>query len=93
MYFAPAGLPYSSHAQVIPGIIMVGAFPSFYKIPVTRELAQCVEFGTFPLAPTVVIGHVTNAPRPTRRFDDGMKLLDSRRVILQCYEAFKKIVV
>jgi hypothetical protein len=67
--------------------------PSFFKIPVTHELTRCVEYGTFPLTPTVVIGHVPDIPRPNRRFSEGMKPLDNRRAILQCYEAFKKFIV
>jgi hypothetical protein len=72
---------------------MVETSPSFFKIPVTRELTRYVEGGTFPPTPTVVIGHVPDIPRPDRRFSEGMKLLDNRRAILQCYEAFKKFVV
>ena len=72
---------------------MYGTFPSFFKIPVTLELIRCVETGTFPLTPTVVIGHVSNTRRPTRRFDEGMKPLDNRQRLLQCYEAFKKFEV
>lgn len=80
-------------SKVIPGIIMVGTSPSFFKIPVTHELTRCVEYGTFPLTTTVVIGHVPDIPRPNRRFSEGMKPLDNRRAILQCYEAFKKFIV
>ncbi|KAK0464736.1 uncharacterized protein EV420DRAFT_1476132 [Desarmillaria tabescens] len=82
-----------SRTQVIPGIIMVGTSPTFFKIPVTRQLAVCVEFGRSPLAPTIVTGHVPDIPRPNRRFSEGMRHLANRRVILQCYEAFKKFVV
>jgi len=65
MNLALVGLPYSSRAQVIPGIIMAGTSSSFFKIPVTHELTQCVEYGTFPPTPTVVIGHVPVIPRPS----------------------------
>ncbi|KAG1744606.1 uncharacterized protein EDB91DRAFT_1050669, partial [Suillus paluster] len=30
---------------MIPGIIMIGTSPSFYKITVTKKLSQCVERG------------------------------------------------
>jgi hypothetical protein len=36
---------------------------------------------------------VPNIPRPSRRFSEGMKPLDSRRAVLECYEAFKRFVV
>ena len=71
---------------------MVGTAPSFFKIPVTQELVECVEQGQHPLAPTIVTGHVPDIPRPNRRFSEGMKPLDNRRAFLQCYEAFKKFV-
>ncbi|KAK2459785.1 hypothetical protein APHAL10511_008217 [Amanita phalloides] len=80
-------------SKVIPGIIMVGTSPSFFKVPVTRELTECVETGTFPPTPTIVTGHVPNIPRPDRRLSEGMKPLNNRRAILQCYEALKKFVV
>jgi hypothetical protein len=72
---------------------MVGTSPSFFKIPVTEELTQCVELGQFPTTPTIVTGHLPDIPRPKLRFSEGMRPLDNRRVILQCYEAFKKVVV
>ncbi|PBK67270.1 hypothetical protein ARMSODRAFT_889451 [Armillaria solidipes] len=80
-------------SKVIPGVIMVGTSPSFFKIPVTQELTRCVESGQFPHTPTIITGHVPDIPRPNRRFSEGMKPLDNRRAILQCYEAFKKFVV
>ncbi len=72
---------------------MVGTAPSFFKIPVTEQLSQCVAQGQYPLSPAIVAGHVPDLPRPNRRFSEGMKPLDNRRVILQCYEAFKQFVV
>ncbi|KAF8904770.1 hypothetical protein CPB84DRAFT_656135 [Gymnopilus junonius] len=78
--------------KVIPGIIMVGTSPSFFKIPVSQELVRCVERGQYPPTPTIVTGHVPDVPRPDRRFSEGMKPLDSRCAILQCYEAFKRFI-
>ncbi|KAK0222135.1 hypothetical protein IW262DRAFT_1448227 [Armillaria fumosa] len=80
-------------SKVIPGVIMVGTSPSFFKISVTRKLTRCIEFGRSPHTPIIVTGHVPVIPRPNRRFSEGMKPLDNRRAILQCYEAFKKFVV
>ncbi|PBK95740.1 hypothetical protein ARMGADRAFT_1052919 [Armillaria gallica] len=79
-------------SKVIPSIIMVGTSPNFFKIPVTRELTRCVESGQFPPTLTIVTGHVLDIPRPNRRFSEGMKPLDNRRAILQCYEAFKNLL-
>ena len=71
---------------------MTGTSPSFFKIPVTQDLSRSVERGQFPPTPTVVTGHVPDLPRPNRRFSEGMKPLDNRRSILQCYEAFKRFI-
>ena len=75
--------------QVIPGITMIGTFPRFYKITVTAELNRCVIFGQYPTTPTVVYRHT---PRVPKRASDGMRPLDNRKLVLQCYEGFKKIV-
>ncbi|KAE9398240.1 hypothetical protein BT96DRAFT_1020243 [Gymnopus androsaceus JB14] len=80
-------------SKVIPGITMVGTFPTFFKIPVTQELNRCVIGGIFPSTPTIVTGHVPVIPRPNSRFSEGMKPLDNRRIILECFEAFKKFIV
>ncbi|KAI6038031.1 hypothetical protein EDC04DRAFT_2698494 [Pisolithus marmoratus] len=80
-------------SMVFLGIIMVRTSPSVLKIPVTHELAQCVETGTFPDNLTIVTGHVLDIPRPHCRFSEGMDPLDNRRVILRCYEAFKEFLL
>ena len=76
--------------QVIPGITMVGTFPRFYKIRVTSELDRCVRHGAYPSSSIIVDRHT---PRVPKRRSDGMKPLDNRRLVLQCYEAFRKFVV
>ncbi|KZP02904.1 hypothetical protein FIBSPDRAFT_808267 [Athelia psychrophila] len=78
--------------KVIPGITLVGSSPTFYKIPVTTELAQAVALGEYPATPTIVYAHLPDVPRPARRLSEGMKPLDSRRQIIACYEAFKQFV-
>ncbi|OBZ76165.1 hypothetical protein A0H81_03373 [Grifola frondosa] len=80
-------------SKVMPGIIIIGTFPSFFKIPITKELAECVQRGMYPENPTVVLGHVPDIPRPHRKWSEGMIPLDNRRIILQCFEAFKQFVV
>jgi len=64
-------------AKVMLGITLVGSSPTFYKIPVTKDLAQAVAQGRFPATPTVVYVHLPAVPRPARRLSEGMKPLDS----------------
>lgn len=73
----------------IPGITMVGTFPTFYKIRVTEELNYAIRHGLYPPAMTTVYRHT---PRVPRRRSDGMKPLDNRKIVLRCYEAFKRFV-
>lgn len=87
-----AGLLPLKHC-LIPGIVMIGTAPIFYKIWVTKELSDAVIYGTFPKTPTVVYFHLPSVPRPYRRLSEGMKPLDNRRIVLHCYEALKKFVV
>jgi hypothetical protein len=75
--------------QVIPGITMVGTFPRLYKVKVTADLDHSVRFGLYPETQTVVYRHT---PRVPRRRSDGMRPLDNRKLVLRCYEAFKKFV-
>ncbi|KIL62201.1 hypothetical protein M378DRAFT_81563 [Amanita muscaria Koide BX008] len=76
--------------KIIPGITMFGTMPTFFKIPITTELVKSIECGEYPATPTVVLGHVPDIPR--HRQSDGMKPLDNRCLILQCFEAFKQFV-
>ena len=85
----------ASHAlesKVMPGITMKGTMPIFYKIPVSTELVHAVQYGEYPAHETVVYAHVPPVSRPTRRYSEGMKPLDNRRIILSCYEAFKQFL-
>lgn len=83
----------SIDAMMIPGIILAGSSPTFYCIPVTKELALAVAQGQFPATPTVAYICLPAVPRPARRLSEGMKPLDNRRHILACYESFRRIVV
>jgi len=78
--------------QVMPGIVMVGTSPTFFKIPVTQTLATHIRHGTYPPEETRVTYCYPPVARPARRRSEGMKPLDNRREILKCYEAFKTIV-
>ncbi|KAI6103498.1 hypothetical protein F5141DRAFT_210462 [Pisolithus sp. B1] len=79
-------------SKVLAGITMMGTSPIFYKIEVTGELVKAVASGTYPATQTIVHAHVPAVPRPRRHWIEGMKPLDCRRVILSCYEAFKRFV-
>ncbi|KAJ6534456.1 hypothetical protein DFH09DRAFT_1043492 [Mycena vulgaris] len=83
-----SGLP-RLQSLVVPGILLVGTSPTFYKVPLTEEFVRCVERGEYPDIPTIVAVHLPDLPRPQRRWVEGMKPLDNRRIILECYEAFK----
>jgi hypothetical protein len=75
--------------QIIPGIMMFGTFPVFYKIEVTPELDQAIRFGQYPTHATIVQRHT---PRVSKKQSEGMRPLDNRRKILQCYHAFRQFV-
>lgn len=85
------GLP-PVEETVIPGIVMVGTSPAFFKIPVTRTLSTHICHGTYPPEEIRETYCYPLVPRPARRRSEGMKPLDNRREILKCYEAFKVIV-
>ena len=76
----------------MPGIVLDGTMPTFFKIPVTGDLAGHVKDGTYPPEPTVVSIHVPDLPRPDNRHKEGMRPLDNREALLRYYEAFKRIV-
>lgn len=78
--------------EVMPGIIMVGAFPVFYKITVTRELADCVASGRFPQSETHVLScSPSNNGVPLDR-TLGMADLGCREVALKYFESFKQFI-
>ncbi|KAF9471085.1 hypothetical protein BDN70DRAFT_605389 [Pholiota conissans] len=78
--------------RLFPGIVILGSSPVFYKIDVTRELAEAVKRGVCPSTTTVVERHVPAVPRPEKRDEEGMKPLDNRRIMLGCYQAMKKFI-
>ncbi|KAJ7648246.1 hypothetical protein DFH06DRAFT_997333 [Mycena polygramma] len=77
---------------VVPSVLLDGTSPTFYKVPLTEELVRCVERGKYPHTPTIVAVHIPDLPRPHRRRLEGMKPLDNRQIILECYEAFKAFI-
>ncbi len=73
----------------ICGILMDRSFPKFYKIEVTKVLNQAVRHGLHPETTTTVYCHTPQVPR---EIIDGMLPLDNRKILLRCFEAFKRIV-
>jgi hypothetical protein len=72
----------------IPGIVMVGTMPTFYKIDVTPALVEAVETAKYPAQTTIVHKLVL----PIELADGGMSTLDNRGVLLGCFEAFKQFM-
>ena len=87
-----AGLPLP-HSKTFTGITMVGTMPTFYKIPVTEEILISLATAQYPLQATTIEKLIPPVPFPARLASDGMKPLVNRRIILQCFEAFKQFVV
>jgi hypothetical protein len=78
--------------EVVPAILMVGTYPTFYKVPVSAALDTSVASLTYPTAETVVARCSPRVPRYASRYADGMRPLDSRAVVLQYLEAFRRYV-
>ncbi|KAM6492005.1 hypothetical protein JOM56_012643 [Amanita muscaria] len=87
-----AGLP-PLQSKTFAGITMTGTAPTFYKIPVTEELLVSLATSQYPPKVTTVEKLIPPVPSPERLVNDGMKPLVNRRIILQCFEAFKQFVV
>jgi hypothetical protein len=75
---------------LMPGIVLRGTTPYFYKMKVTQDLVDGVEKGERPKGePTKIFQH---KPRFPSLIERGMVPLGNRRVALECYEAFKVFV-
>ncbi|KAI0255745.1 hypothetical protein BJV78DRAFT_1151243 [Lactifluus subvellereus] len=86
-----AGLP-TLQSRVVPGISMVGTAPTFYKVDVTVDLVRAIELGQYPAQVTTVHRFVPPVPRPLAMQQEGMRPLDNRRIMIQCFEALKQFV-
>ena len=80
-------------SKTFAGITMVGTAPTFYKIPVTDEILISLATSQYPPQVTTVEKLVPPVPFPERLANDGMKPLVNRRIILQCFEAFRQFLV
>jgi hypothetical protein len=75
---------------IFPCITMIGTYPTFYKIRVTKELDDAVRFGYYPNSQTQV--HRFEPIIGGKRYDLGMKDIENRIRILKCFKIFRKIV-
>lgn len=74
---------------VFPCITMVGTYPVFYKIPITKTLSECVEKGTTPKEETIVFR--CNPKEIDQPLTTGMLLKKDRKIIVRHFLAFKQI--
>jgi hypothetical protein len=81
----------SPNKAVIPGIVMLGTCPTFYKIHVSDSLAECVRQGDEPNADTLVERYVI--PNLPVNMSDALLSREHARHIVMCYEAFRKFVI
>lgn len=79
--------------KVYPAVVMVGATPSFYKIPITQALVDALMAGQYPPSTTVVQRLVPPVPDLMSYQKDGMRSLDNRSVALCCFEGMKRLMV
>jgi len=76
--------------MTVPCITMIGTRPTFYLVPVTKELSDAVITGQWPKAATEVVKCVTVAGH-NRRLSEGMETPEYRRVAFQRMIAFKAL--
>ena len=72
---------------------MVGAVPTFYRIPITVDLVHRIQAGRFPPQVTMVQRCAPPVPNLITYPDEGLVPLSNRAIVLQCFEAFKGFVV
>jgi len=77
--------------NIIPGIVMFGTCPTFYKIPITNLLAECVRQGNVPTSDTLVEKYVI--PNLPFNLSDALLSRENAQHIVMCYEAFRKFVI
>ncbi|TFK20062.1 hypothetical protein FA15DRAFT_682699 [Coprinopsis marcescibilis] len=76
--------------MTIPCITMFGPTPTFYLVPVTRELSDAVMTAQYPTSETRVLKYVTVAAHQ-RRISDGMADPEFRKLALKRFLAFKSL--
>ncbi|KAF8909712.1 hypothetical protein CPB84DRAFT_1673391 [Gymnopilus junonius] len=80
-------------SKYIPAITMVGSSPIFYRVPVTTTLLNALVTATYPAEETIVLRYIPPVPNPETYRDLGMRPLANRRIVLQCFEGFKSLLV
>jgi hypothetical protein len=73
--------------MTIPCITMLGTNPTFYLVPVTRELSEAVMTAQYPTSQTRVLKCVTVAARQR----EGMADTEFRKLALKRFVAFKSL--
>jgi len=76
--------------MTVPCITMTGTHPTFYLVPVTKELSDGVITGRWPEVETEVLMCVTVLGQ-NRRLSEGMETPEYRRVTFQRMIAFKAL--
>ncbi|PPQ94213.1 hypothetical protein CVT25_006873 [Psilocybe cyanescens] len=76
--------------MTIPCITMFGTTPTFYLVPVTRELSDAVKTGQYPTSQTQVLKCVTTAGYPIQ-VRKGMVDTEFRKLCLKRFIAFKSL--
>ncbi|KAF8527577.1 hypothetical protein BU17DRAFT_5836, partial [Hysterangium stoloniferum] len=75
--------------KVFAGIMFTRNTQKLYKIPVIDNLISAIHRGAFPPETTIVLRLVPPVVDAAKKLTDGMRRLESRRIIMQCFEAFK----
>ena len=72
---------------------MIGTAPIFYRILVTVRLLEALATATYSQEKTIVLKFIPPVPNQEQYRDDGMHPLANRQTVLQCFEAFKTVIV
>ncbi|KAJ8496415.1 hypothetical protein ONZ45_g12479 [Pleurotus djamor] len=78
--------------MTFPGITLVGSTPTFYKITVTKGLIIALATGQYPEKSTNVEKFLPPVDNPLAFYHSGMKHLNDRAVVFQCFQAFKQLM-
>jgi len=73
--------------MALPGILMIGALPVFYKIIITDELYSAVKATSYPTKQTIIYRFI---PTYDGLINHAMSELEVRRRVVQYYELFRK---
>ena len=74
----------------IPVITTIGTALIFYCIPVTMGLLQALVTSSYPQEETTALKFIPPVPNP---HTNGMWPLDNQHILLQCFKAFKAVIV